>query len=729
MIKKISSSKLLLFFLFLVTSHGCGIWYDFTTYFNLYYNAKDKFQEAETAIMLQRKNLLEFEDPNISGNVPQLLNQVIEKCSKILQFHEKSSYVDNALLILGKSFFYQKNYQKALRKFQELAVTYPESNLSLENDLWTAKTQIRLKDYNNAFALLKQVRKQATDNGEDDILKWAYVEEIVYLINTEKFSQAISLMNEFLEFSSDDQANAEIVFEMGKLYIKTDDIENAITAFRKVNSYSPSLNFELNAQIELAIALRDNQQKDESLAILENLRSERKYSDSFDRIELETGLTLYSLDRVDEAVNILIKVDTSYGSSQNSGIAKFKLGQIFESYYKNFDSASTYYTRAASSTIPPELIKPASEKAQLFNKYKNIQKNIFDAKKQLTYLEDPDSFIRDSLEYYSDTLTTVEGKTQTEFFDFFDEGRNVGENENPVQTQPPITQIKTDPKKSPPTRPVLSADSLKQIILKNEFDIANLFYTELNVPDSAFVFYKNIVDNHPESVYYLRSLYSLAMYYKSIDSNEEADSIFNYIYENYRTESIANAAAVQLNKPLINLKYDPADELYIEAEKKLLESNFSESVKKFYEIFLTHPQSPVAAKALYAGGWVLENELKLLDSAAVFYDSVDVRYPQSQYASIVRSKLIFYKQELAKQKQTIQDSLMQIESDKLEKKDDEIELNEKLKQKQDEPEDKDPFDEKNQEEFERELKEKELLKGNDELEFDALKQKKSPVPK
>jgi len=35
---------------------GCGVWEDFTTYFNLYYNTKHKFQEAEDAIKLQRKN-------------------------------------------------------------------------------------------------------------------------------------------------------------------------------------------------------------------------------------------------------------------------------------------------------------------------------------------------------------------------------------------------------------------------------------------------------------------------------------------------------------------------------------------------------------------------------------------------------------------------------------------------------------------------------------------------
>ena len=108
----------------------------------------------------------------------------------------------------------------------------------------------------------------------------------------------------------------------------------------------------------------------------------------------------------------------------------------------------------------------------------------------------------------------------------------------------------------------------------------------------------------------------LGTYYNRIGRKEEADSIFNFIYENYKNETIVNAAAIQLKKPLINLNYDPADELYVNAEKKLLEKKYSESVKKFYGIFIDYPKSPLAPKALYAGGWILENELRLLDSAA-----------------------------------------------------------------------------------------------------------------
>ncbi len=662
MIKTISSLKIYLLPIFFISLlSGCGVWEDFTTYFNLYYNTKDKFEEAEAAIKLQRKNLFEFEEPAISGNVPQLLNQVIEKCSKILQFHSKSSYVDNALLMLGKSFYYQRNYQKAIRKFQELAVTDPESNLILENDLWIAKTQMRLKDFKNALPMLKYVREKSIDESENDFTKEAYVEEIVHLIIQEQYSSAITLMKEFLDVSRDDEVNAEVVYELARLYIKMDDIENAMASYQKVFDYSPSFDIEFKAKAELASTLREAGKDEESLVLLEEMRNQNKYSDSYDKIDLETGITLYALGRVEESVELLIKVDTTYTSSPNSGMAKFKLGEIFEYHYKNFDSASTYYVKAASSTAPPEYSKPASEKAQLFRKYQTIQKNIFDSKKQLSYLENPEEFIQDSIAYYSDTLSAEEQSFQQEPFG---ENRNEGDEKGLVQ--PLKTQVKTQTK-NPPLRPIISVDSLKSIIVKNEFDLANLFFTELNVPDSAFYYYKNIVDSFPDSRFYSSSLYSLGAYYNSVGRQEEADSIFNFIYENYRTENIVNAAALQLKKPLINLNYDPADELYIEAEKKLIEKRYDESVNKFYNIFTTHPKSPIAPKALYAGGWILENELKLLDSAAVFYDSLDVKYPQSQYASRIKPKLSFYKQENERKNKAIEDSLKQIEAQKLEK--------------------------------------------------------------
>jgi TolA-binding protein len=650
----------IVFFLTFILS-GCGVWNDFTTYFNLYYNAKDKFDAAEEAIKLQRKNLFEFEQPNITGNVPQLLNSVIEKSSKILQFQSGSSYVDNALMMLGKSFYYQKNYQKALRKFQELIVTDPESNLLLESNLWIAKTQIKLRNYTTALELLKNVRSEALTDGENEILIDAYVEEIMHLILQEKYTASITLMNELIENSENDEVSAEVMYEMAKLYMRTDDVKSAVAAYKKVFDYSPGFSIETNSKLELAAAYRKLGENDSALILLEEMRDENKYSEAYDKIDLETGITFYELGRISEAVDLLVKVDTAYVTSTSSGIAKFKLGEIFEYHYKNLDSASTYYIKSASSTAPPEYLKPASDKAQLFKKYQLMHKTRAEALKQLSYLENPDSFIQDSIAFYSDTLSSEDQDLAAD-----DLNKSRRDEEQRGVSNPLNTQVKKT-KKDPPVRPIITIDSAKSIIIKNEYDLANMFLNELNLLDSSYHYYKLIIDNYPNSRYYVNTLYSIGTYYSLIGKSEESDSIFNFIYENYKTDAIVNAAALQIKKPQINLNYDPAEEMYADAENKMLAKKYGESVKNFYKLFLDYPQSPYAPKALYAGGWILENELNLLDSAAVFYDSISIKYPQSQYSSRVRPKLNFYKEEMQRKKLALEDSLKQIEIKKTER--------------------------------------------------------------
>jgi hypothetical protein len=84
---------------------GCSIWGDFTTYFNLYYNTKDIFNQAEDAINSQKQDLFSTDELTVPGSAVQLLNKVIEKASQILQFHKESAYVDDALLMLAKKLF------------------------------------------------------------------------------------------------------------------------------------------------------------------------------------------------------------------------------------------------------------------------------------------------------------------------------------------------------------------------------------------------------------------------------------------------------------------------------------------------------------------------------------------------------------------------------------------------------------------------------------------------
>lgn len=661
---RISFYKKFLYLLPLLFIFGCGIWGDFTTYFNLYYNTSDAFNQAEESINSQENDLFSTEELKVPGSALQLLNKVIEKASQILQFHRESAYVDDALLMLGKSFYYQKNYLKALREFQELIATQPNSDLILEAKLWIGKTDISLKKFDEALSILEAVRKQGIDEGKNDIVADAYIEEIKYKLIQNDYSGAITLSKELLNFSNNDERNADIVYETGKLYDLLNDPENAILSFEKVFDYSPSFETEFGAKLELGKAYREDGKPEKALSIFNEMKSNKIYSDSYDQIDLELGITQIDLKNYKEAINEFKTVDTAYTNSKSAGLANYQLGELYQYYIPNYDSSSYYYSRALSSRLPADYVVPTNEKIQRFRKYKNLKDNISQNFKKLEYVKNPEAFIRDSIAFYSDTVKTApETQTNTETpvsnnnsrsrFNnrrFSELSKNETAEKNAVTTQKNSTGI-------PPIRPNISADSINSLLAQNLFELGNLFFTEFNLPDSAYYYYSTILDTFPDSKYQARTMYALGSYYETVNENSKADSLYNFIYSNYKNESIVNAAASKLNKPLINLDYDPAVDLYNNAEKKFISKNYRESLHEFYNIYKSYPQSALAPKALYASGWILANQLGSPDSAVTFYDTLTSRYPKTIYAIKVGQEINYYNQEKERIKKAYEDSL------------------------------------------------------------------------
>jgi outer membrane protein assembly factor BamD (BamD/ComL family) len=362
----------------------------------------------------------------------------------------------------------------------------------------------------------------------------------------------------------------------------------------------------------------------------------------------------------------------------------------------------------------------ASQKIRVFKKYQNLTSLINSTSDQLFYVENPEEFTKDSITFIQDSSLYVQDSLRVlEELNLFTEHleglagfvdtltnkdtalvkdsiavdslndstavldtslinqnqraeellgvrdrnldrRNVKEGIN-IDS---LFAERWDPERKFPTKPVkpdLSEDSLKSILVKNQIELGNLFLTEMEMYDSAYYYYNYVLTYYPNTIHQANALYALGSYYLSVEERTKADSLFNFIYDNYKTENIVNAAADKLNKPLINLEYDPAKDLYTEAENEMIKKDFNTSLDKFYRIYREYPRSTVAPKALYASGWILENELNMNDSAAIVYDTLSTLYPQSEFTVKIRPKLTEYKQ----YQKAVEDSIKKIELEKL----------------------------------------------------------------
>lgn len=388
---------------------GCSVWDNFTTYFNLYFNTASLFEDAESEILSQKRDLFSNEPLVLPGSARTTLVKVVEKSSKLLQFYSSSSYVDEALMMLGKSFYYQGNYQKSKRKFEELLATDIDDDETItETTLWIAKNEFELRNITDALKLLEEMRAKSIEEDYEDLVKESYIQEIKYWLREEDYPKAISLANEFAEVYDDDVVRAQIYYELGNLYTTIGENDNAILAYEKVFDYSPDFDLEISATIKYADALRDGGQTQKALEVFEKIRDEDKYLNSYNEIDLEIGKTFVQLGEFNKALDQFRMVDTTYKNTPFASASNFEMGELYRTKFLNYDSAGYYFTKSAISNPPKEYVEQAKSNNQLFTKYSKLRGEINNLDKQLYYSQNPEVFKKDSSEYLADSLKILE---------------------------------------------------------------------------------------------------------------------------------------------------------------------------------------------------------------------------------------------------------------------------------------------------------------------------------
>lgn len=637
---KFLNKYLILVLLFLLT--GCGLWRNFTTYFNRYYNTSLHFDNAMDEISKQKRDIFSFKEDPVPQAAKQSLDKVVEKASKILQFDSQSAFFDDALLLIGKSFYYLQEYSKAYRKFQELA-TLTDSDLLLENKLWIGKTQLQLRLFDDGIATLDEVRDESKQNGEIDIFTEASIKQIAFYKYREDYIKAIENAKVLLEETDNDQLNAELTNEIGKLYVQLEDFANAATYFAKVSEYEPSFEIEFSSKLELAKLYKLLNERDKSLKVLLDLKDQNRYKPFLDKINLEIGLIKYDQGDYQEALNIFTEVDTTFKQSESGFIAAFMKAELFTNFFKNYDSAKVFYDKVSTGNSPTEYKDKAKKKSEILKKFLTLRESVNKYKKQLYYIENPEAFSQDSLDYviWKNRDSSVIKAEQEE----------AKRNKTTVKTL--VMPIKS----------TISGDSLKKIMAKFEYDFGNVFFGELSEPDSAYKYYISII-NYPPNSYTAKTYFALATYYDSKGEKEKADSLYKFVYDNYPKEPMVNVIAKKLGLGEIDFSTDPLENEFLEAEKHYKNKDFKIAINKLKKIYKENDKSMMAAKSIYTIGFIYENDLRLPDSAVVYYDTLNIKYKNTEYARNVAAKLNFFKQE-EKRKQAVKDSIAKAKEDSI----------------------------------------------------------------
>ena len=372
---------------------------NFTAYYNTFYNAEKAYDEGVKAITTSADQ--EAVDRNVylplfgsegRSAQTQAFESAIQKSSDILRDHPNSKWVDDALLLIGKSYFYLQNYVGAERKFREVETL--DSPLEDEARFWLARTYIASVQYDLAANHLEEslIREDLSKQWEPQLrlaLGSLYVKR-------QAWEAAIAELETGLENVRDKDLAARAQFLLGQVYETLGRYDEAVAAYEAVGRYNPLYELSYAAQIE---AVRvEGMHGDTEAALRQLRRMERDDKNYENRAELAylRGRLYQASGRPEEALDAYYALlyDSDANITEVRGRTHYALGEFYRDVYADYPLAAAHFDTASTNlggggkqlvtsqggarqeALAPAAITDAVEQARTFGSFAEVIGNV-----------------------------------------------------------------------------------------------------------------------------------------------------------------------------------------------------------------------------------------------------------------------------------------------------------------------------------------------------------------
>lgn len=615
---------------------------NFGTYFNTYFNAKENFDNAyddyATRVLSTYSEKLDsiFEKPSLSQETIDNFNKAIEKASKIIQLHKSSQFMDNSVLLVGKSYYYLGDYLKAERKFSEFISKLPASSLLGEAQLFLAKTQMRLDNIKPALDKLDELIAKSSDK---NILSGAYQSKAEYFLNIKDYDNAIKNFKKAIEYSKDSEFKAQMQFLVATVTERTNK-QKAASEFNKVLDYGVSFDLEYLARYNYTKSLIANNNFPAANKSLEDL--EVRYKDNIPFLgEINYLKGVYYEQKKDfrKAISQYYLVIQNYPSTKPSSDASYRIAQYEENTKMDYLNAYRYYRFSIEQNSAGIYSPSANNKIKIFKRYYELRSVIAGT----TINTDYDSVFK------SKTSNVPLDKQNEQNIPGKEEGKPGGVSIKLLDSL--LNEKQSEDSVSKRLQDVASA----------KFELAELFLYDLNMADSSEYYLNDAYQSSDNYDFRAKVMFALASLYRNKNEQAKSDEILKRIIDDFPSSSVTQAS-----KRLLNISVDEenttdaADSLYFESERKFLNKQYEFALSGFKQLIANFSTSKYIDKSLYAAGWIYENIYIKPDSAYVFYSALINSAPTSPLVSVVSPKIEEYNlinQKSSTDSNTIVDSL------------------------------------------------------------------------
>lgn len=591
---------------YLLMGSSCSNYTNFTTYFNTYYNmerlmheSEDEFEfqdekkRVQPRVLVPNPSIYVSEDNSMGPPafltefivnkqkrqpVQVKLDSIVIKGSKILARKGTSDYVEGALWLMAKSFFYQEDWLNSQLKCSELVDKFPAGDLSPDAHLLYTKNLLIQRKFHAGQTMLSRTVDIAWQKKRYDILSEAFRIEAELALLENDFEKALRPYKNAISQTDDGAIKARWQLDMASLLYRIHKFELAYNAFRFVHEYSPDYLQKYEAYLYQGASLARLKRYEEAEDIFTLLANDGKYEEwlPYTQVQQLQLVRMKWLDsayitKEDEPKNIseLLSqsektVDSAHSTNHSLLVYYFEKGMNY--YEKNdYNKARSMFAKSRVTRTP--VFKSSEKMFGLMNNWDIKRKG---AEPLLKVYQSKDSTLSDSLRY---------------------------------------------------------------VLADNLFALGRI-HEELGNQDSVHYYFKLAVDaaplSNPESSRFYHA------YARIIRPDEpfKADSLLDILVTYHPLTEYGRDAQKQLGYTS-NYVIDTVAELYTSGLNLMRHGDYNYSVNQFTKLYNEYPKSKYAPPSIYTIGWIYEKYFKIPDSAVVYYRMLLERYPESEHAKEV----------------------------------------------------------------------------------------------
>lgn len=289
---------------------------NFRAYYNTFYNARKAFEEGEEQLIrlderVDRSLFLpifadvpaEASPTPTPGATSGPFQDAVDKSADLLRERPTSKWADDALLLIGRSYFYQRNLVGAEGKFRETIAAAEERGeeaLVDEARFWLGRTLAAQERYDEAVLVLEEgLARDGLSRYWRARMQLALAEQYV---QQRLWDEAAAALETGLADVRDADLAGRAYFLLGQVREAKGDYEGAAAAYAAVEDHRPYYELLYAAQLSRALVLGLYAGRhDDALALARQMRRDDKHFQKRAEVELAYARLLAAAGRHGEA--------------------------------------------------------------------------------------------------------------------------------------------------------------------------------------------------------------------------------------------------------------------------------------------------------------------------------------------------------------------------------------------------------------------------------------------